>query len=111
MRLRLAISTAPDLSGSGRVDMLMRPVALARAAVASGASGETETRHVSDTWKCGSLDYIFTHPPEDGKEKEKEKGMCVPSCAVYGGTTHEAQQHGYIGLHCQEAWVQGNGPR
>ena len=24
-----------------------------------------ETRHVSDTWKCGSLSCIFTHPPED----------------------------------------------
>ena len=21
--------------------------------------------HVSDTWKCGSLSFIFTHPPED----------------------------------------------
>ena len=30
-RLREAISTAPDLSGSGRVDMLTRPVAAARA--------------------------------------------------------------------------------
>ena len=38
-RLRVAISTAPDLSGSGRVDMLTCPVAAARAAVATGASG------------------------------------------------------------------------
>ena len=42
--LRVAISTVPDLSGSGRVDMLTRPVAAARAAVATavatGASGE-----------------------------------------------------------------------
>ena len=36
----MAISTVPDLSGSGRVDMLTRPVALPRAAVvATGASG------------------------------------------------------------------------
>ena len=63
-RLREAISTAPDLSGSGRVDMLTRPVAAARAAVATGASGEIET-HVYDTWKCGSLRFVFTHPPED----------------------------------------------
>ena len=33
------ISTVPDLSGSGRVDMLTRPVAAARAAVATGALG------------------------------------------------------------------------
>ena len=59
-----AISTAPDLSGSGRVDMLTRPVAAARAAVATGASGYIET-HVSDTWKCGCLSFIFTHPPGD----------------------------------------------
>ena len=34
--LRVAISTVPDLSGSGRVDMLTSPVAAARAAVATG---------------------------------------------------------------------------
>ena len=38
-RLRVAISTAPDPSGSGRVDMLTRSVAAARSAVATGASG------------------------------------------------------------------------
>ena len=32
-------SIAPDLSGSDRVDLLTRPVAAARAAVATGASG------------------------------------------------------------------------
>ena len=36
--LRAAISTAPGFSGSGRVDILTRPVAVARAAVATGAS-------------------------------------------------------------------------
>ena len=31
--------------------------------------------HVFDTWKCGSLSFIFTHPPEDKKKKkEKKKG-------------------------------------
>ena len=24
-----------------------------------------------DTWKCGSLSFIFTHPPEDEKINEK----------------------------------------
>ena len=38
-RLRVAISTESDLSGSGRVDMLTYPVAAARAAVATRASG------------------------------------------------------------------------
>ena len=33
----MAISTVPDPSGSGRVDMLTSPVAAARAAVATGA--------------------------------------------------------------------------
>ena len=32
-----------------------------------------ETRHVSDTWKCGSLSFIFTHPPEDLKKKKRKK--------------------------------------
>ena len=35
--LRVAISTVPDPSGSGRVDMVTNPVAAARAAVATGA--------------------------------------------------------------------------
>ena len=35
--LRVAISTEPDPSGSGRVDMLTSPVAAAQAAVATGA--------------------------------------------------------------------------
>ena len=33
----MAISTVPDPSGSGRVDMLTSPVAAARAAVVTGA--------------------------------------------------------------------------
>ena len=60
----MAISTAPILSGSGRVDMLTRPVAAARAAVATGASGYIDA---SDTWKCGSSSFTFIHPPEDKK--------------------------------------------
>ena len=39
----MAISTAPDLSGSGRVDMLTCPVATARADVATGASDLIDT--------------------------------------------------------------------
>ena len=35
--LRVAVSTVPDPSGSGRVDMLTSPVAAARAAVVTGA--------------------------------------------------------------------------
>ena len=33
----MAISTVPDPSGSGRVDILTSPVAAARAAIATGA--------------------------------------------------------------------------
>ena len=36
-RLRVSISTVPDPSGSGQVDMLTSPVGAARAAVATGA--------------------------------------------------------------------------
>ena len=31
-------------------------------------SNEIGTRHVSDTSICGSLSFIFTHPPEDKKK-------------------------------------------
>ena len=49
---------------------LLIVVAAVRAAVATGASGQTDTRHISDTWKCGSLSSILTHRPEDGKKKK-----------------------------------------
>ena len=32
-----------------------------------------ETRRVSDTWKCGSLSFIFTHPPEVKKKTKQKK--------------------------------------
>ena len=61
-RLRVAISTVSDPSGSGRVDMLTGPVAAARAVVATG--GWVKSKRVYDTWKCGSFSFIFTHPPK-----------------------------------------------
>ena len=69
----MAISTVPDPSGSGQVDMLTSPVAAARAAVATGAWVKSKT-HVSDTWKCG-LSFIFTRPPEDFKKNEKKSQL------------------------------------
>ena len=48
-----------------------RPVAL-RAVVATGASGYIETRHESDTWKCGSLSFIFD-PSAEGFKKQTNK--------------------------------------
>ena len=41
--------------------------------------GYIETRHVSDTWKCGSLSFSFTHPPEDLKKKEKKESIISSS--------------------------------
>ena len=58
-----------DLSGSGGVDMLSRPVAATRAAVATGASGSIGT-HVSDAWKCGKIKLYF-HLSAGGFEKKK----------------------------------------
>ena len=31
----------------------------------TGAWVKSKHMYVSDTWKCGSLSFIFTHPPED----------------------------------------------
>ena len=61
--------------------MLTSPVAAARAAVATEALGEIETRHVSDTWECGSLSFMLTHPPEDKREKTK-KGKSLKVCLI-----------------------------
>ena len=64
----MAISTVSNPSGSDRVDMLTGPVAAARAVVATGAW--VKSKHVPDTWKCGSSRFIFTHPPEDKKSNK-----------------------------------------
>ena len=71
----MAISTVPDPSGSGRVDMLTSPVAAARADVATGAwvKSKHEMHLIPGTWKCRSLSFIFTHPPEEKKIEEKKK--------------------------------------
>ena len=63
--------------------MLTSPVAAARAAVATGAKVKSK-RIVSDTWKCGSLSFIFAHPPEDLKTKEKKDDA-----------VHDHSAHGY----------------
>ena len=55
-----------DPSGSGRVDMLTGPVAAARAVVATGAWVKSKHDMYLIRGKCGSLSFIFTHPPEDG---------------------------------------------
>ena len=71
----MAISTVPDPSGSGRVDMLTSPVAAARAVVATGAwvKSKHDMYQVSDTWKRWSLSIIFTHPPELKKINNKNR--------------------------------------
>ena len=63
--------TAPDLSGSGQVDMLPLPVESAQATATIEAPGYIDTPHVTDTWMCGSLSLIFTHPPEDKRQISK----------------------------------------
>ena len=52
--------------------MLTNPVAVARAAVATGAWVESKHDiHVSDTYvEVWELGFIFTHPPEDEKIKK-----------------------------------------
>ena len=65
----MAISTVPDPSGSGRVDMLTSPVAAARAVVAAGAWVKSKhdmyliTSDNVEVWELKLL--FFTHPPED----------------------------------------------
>ena len=62
--IMVELAAALYLAGSGRVNVLTRTVTAARDAVVTGASGQIET-HVSDTCKCGSFSFIFTHPPKD----------------------------------------------
>ena len=78
---------------SGRVDMLTSPVPAARAAVATGAWVESKhDMYLIYTWKCGSLSFIFTHPPEDEKRK-KRKAYLVPG-AVHASTQQIIQIRG-----------------
>ena len=53
----MAVPTAPDLAGSGRVDMLTRPAAAARAVVATGA---------------------YFYPSAGGFKKKKKKKTIAP---------------------------------
>ena len=62
--------------------MLTSPVAAARAAVATGAWVESKhdmylIHSLVYTWKCGSSSFIFTHPPEDEKEKREKHTWCL----------------------------------
>ena len=50
---------------------LTSPVAAARAAVATGAW--VKSKHGMYLWKCGSLSFIFTHPPEDENKTKNKK--------------------------------------
>ena len=77
--LRVAISTAPHRSGLGRVDMLMRPVASGPRAKGYNRSVRYDTRHVSDTWKCGSFKLCFRPSSRRRIKKKKIKRKCCPS--------------------------------
>ena len=39
----------------------------------NGSAGQIETRHVSDTWKCGSLSFILTSSPIHRRIEKKNK--------------------------------------
>ena len=69
--LRVAVSTVPDPSGSGRVDMLTSPVAAARAAVATGAWVKSKHDMYLIRGSVGAVSFIFTHPPEDKNNSKK----------------------------------------
>ena len=83
---------------SGWVDLLTSPAPAARAAFATGAWVESKhDMYPIHTWKCGSLSFIFTHPPEDEKRK-KRKAYLVPG-AVHAGTQQTIQIRG-TGVSC-----------
>ena len=53
--------------------MRTNPVAAARASVATGAWVKPKHDMYLIRGKCRSLSFIFTHPPEDKKNKKQEK--------------------------------------
>ena len=72
-----------------------RSVPASRAVVATGALGQIETRHVCDAWKCGSLCFIFTHPPEDKKNntsQHNKTGTATQHIKTQHNTTNQQQQ-------------------
>ena len=53
-------------------------------------------RYISDTWKCGSLRFIFTHPPEDKKKKTKNNrplALSKPRVRVYENVCYIMYAH------------------
>ena len=79
--LRVAISATPDPSGSGGVSTPTRPVATAWAAVATGASGQTDTRHISDVevWEPK----LYFYPSAGGKKKTLGKPSSMVTLPRY----------------------------
>ena len=58
----------------------------------TGAWVESKHMYLIHTWKCGSLSFIFTHPPENEKRK-KRKAYLVPG-AVHASTQQTIQIRG-----------------
>ena len=61
---------------------------------------------ISDTWKFGSLSFIFSHPPEDFKEKEKKQAS-TRKALIFSTTWYVALQQyphhrRYRRCHCRQ---------
>ena len=92
----MAISTASDLSGSGRVDMLTRPVAAAFAAVATGASGYIHTRRLCfntmPTYAAKKMYYKMSASISQSMSAVDFRTLGIV-CPYYGGTYHTTPYH------------------
>ena len=104
------ISIQPGLSGSGRVDMPTRPVAAARAAVATGASGYIDTRRAPCTVRYGSFGLTFL--PVRRRISKSKKKLRVPVISAFrtlgtGGTQIISRPQapcGLAGLNRFSSW-------
>ena len=67
----MAISTVPDPSASGRVDMLTIPVAAARVAVATGARVKSKHIYLIPGYVEVSEPKLYFCPPAGGLKKKK----------------------------------------
>ena len=89
-----------------RVDMLTSPVPAARAAVATGAW--IESKHdmcLIHTWKCGSSSFIFTHPPEDEKEKREKHTWYLVRYMQAPNRLYKSEVRGSVSrvkTHCEQ---------
>ena len=78
----------------------------------NGSVGSIDT-HVSDTWKCGSYSFLFTHPPGDKKKKRVPSNWkclnnwCLVVSVINWSCPDKWSRKLYVEWNCPSKWSRG----